>query len=143
MKAEYNRIVIIIVLTRPIRSPMIPKIKPPIAQPTMKMVVAIPAASATLPAADGSPGSRADEFRHRRLTGQVEELLVHRVEQPAQRGDDEHEPLVSRQLLPPGALMPKVRLDGGSSLVEVHRQDLRFGGVPSGRPIREAPAPGV
>ena len=32
----------------------------------------------------------------RRDSRQVEELLVHRVEQPAQRRDDEHEPLVQR-----------------------------------------------
>jgi hypothetical protein len=40
VRAEYIRIVSSMVLARPIRSPKMPKIRPPIAQPRMKIVVA-------------------------------------------------------------------------------------------------------
>ena len=41
-QAEYIKIVIIIVLARPIRSPIAPKTSPPVAQPMMKMLVTYP-----------------------------------------------------------------------------------------------------
>ena len=52
----------------------------------------------------------------RRDPGQVEELLVHRVEEPPQRRDEEHEPLVSRQVLPPGARCAGAGEEGVASL---------------------------
>ena len=42
-----------------------------------------------------------EQLAHRRRAGQVEQLLVHRVEQPAQGGHDQHEPVVARQLACP------------------------------------------
>ena len=102
------RTVITIVFTRPIRSPSIPKISPPVAQPAMKIDVASPPAtprccrraSSVLASASFGGGK---QFLHRRGPGQHEELLVHRVEEPAHRGDGEHEPVVAIHLAIPGS----------------------------------------
>ena len=74
----------------------------------MKIMVAKPACSATEPEDGGAPARRS-ELGDGRLAGQVEKLLVHRVEEPPQRGDDEHKPLVSRQPLPPGTVIELAR----------------------------------
>ena len=64
-------------------------------------------------------GRGVEQLRDRRLAGQVEELLVHRVEQPAQRGDDEDEPVVARQLPPPvDPAFGSVIGSGGGGVVE-------------------------
>ena len=51
---------------------------------------------------------------------QVEELLAHRVEEPAQRGHGEHEPLVPRDVPPPGSTSEIGGWIAGGTVVEKH-----------------------
>jgi hypothetical protein len=53
-------------------------------------------------------GLRVDQILDRHLADQVEEVLVHRVEEPAQSGDDQDDPAVLLE-----ALVPLERLRAG------------------------------
>ena len=44
-----------------------------------------------------------EQFQHRGAAGQREELLVHGVEQPAERGDQKDEPMIAGEFFIPGA----------------------------------------
>ena len=43
------------------------------------------------------------QFEHRRAAGQREELLIHGVEQPAERGDQKDEPVITVEFFIPSA----------------------------------------
>ena len=51
---------------------------------------------------------RLQQLLHGRRPGQVEELLVHRVEQPAQGGDRQHEPVIPIQQREPRTVVVQV-----------------------------------
>ena len=94
--------VIIIVLTRPMRSPSTPKNTPPMAQPIMK----IDGGPRRLLIDGGVAGAGAQQFLDGRFARQVEQLLRHGVEHPAHAGDAQHEPVVAGQLPPPCVFLP-------------------------------------
>ena len=85
----------IIVFARPMRSPRMPKkhsARRPADHEDHRGVAGI--------FGDPAGGSRiarrhTEQVDDRRPSGQVEQLLVHRVEQPAERADDQHEPVVA------------------------------------------------
>ena len=68
---------------------------PPVAQPMMKIAVTIP------PIFLGTE-RRASQLIQSWTASQVEQLLVHRVEEPAKGSHDENEPVISVQLAIPG-----------------------------------------
>lgn len=61
----------------------------------------IPAIFAHLPGCRGATEAGGQEFLHGWGPGKDEELLVHAVEQPAEGGHDEDEPLIPVQETPP------------------------------------------
>ena len=81
------------------RSPRTPKIRPPVAQPTMKM--AVTRAGVEVLATRGALAVTGLQGRH---AGQKEQLLIHAVEQPAEGGDEQDEPVIGGQAAPPRAL---------------------------------------
>ncbi len=102
------RIVIIIVRARPMRSPSMPKIRPPVAQPAMKIDVALPPRRPrVLPQRFEGFGVGVcwggKQVFHCRRPREHEELLVHRVKKPAHGGDGQHEPVVAGHFRVPGA----------------------------------------
>ncbi|MEZ5302478.1 MAG: hypothetical protein R3F11_17855 [Verrucomicrobiales bacterium] len=84
-----------------------PKKSPPAPQPIKKMAVAL------VRRGDIVLGrAYAQQVLHRRLSYQRKDLLVEAVEQPAEAGDDEDEPVVAVQLVPPVAAdLPRSGLD--------------------------------
>src|SRR5262249_46636542 len=58
------------------------------------------------------------EFAHGWPAGDVEQLLVHRVEQPAQGANQQNEPVVAGQFAPPGSAV--VTFGGGEGDFGVH-----------------------
>ena len=128
------------VLARPILSPRIPKKIPPSAQPIMKIGRGVSAVFVDLARPSRDHRVRPDQLGDGRLARQVEELLVHRVEEPAQRGDGEHEPLVRRDVPPPGSSGEIGGWLASGTAVERHRGRSPEGensGRPTIRPCRE------
>ena len=80
--------------------------------------------SRDLPRCRGVPRFHSQELDDRGVTRQVEELLVHRVEEPAQRGDGEDEPLVPRDVPPPGGTTEIGGGSAGGTVVENHAMEI-------------------
>ncbi len=98
----YIRRVLSIVRARPSRSPSIPKMNPPVAHPTRKnAVISGPMLDAAFCSSAGSEYVGLKQFQYRRLADQVEQVLVHAVEHPAEGRNDEDEPRVLRYPLVP------------------------------------------